>query len=122
MAIPEDPIISAAFEKIGVESAHRHVFLCVGPDCCATEVGLATWEVLKARLGKLDLPVIRTKAACFRICRGGPWMLVQPEGVWYGGVTPERCERIVTEHLAGGRPIMEWAARIHPLPLRGESA
>jgi (2Fe-2S) ferredoxin len=40
---------------------------------------------------------------------------VYPEGVWYGEVTAERMERIVTEHLDGGRPVKEWIARVHPL-------
>ena len=115
MSNPQDSAVAAAFEKMKIESARRHVFLCVGPDCCVTSDGLATWDVLKARLHELGLPVLRTKAACFRICCGGPWMLVQPDGVWYGGVTPERCERIVREHLAGGRPVAEWIAKIHPL-------
>ena len=111
----EDAAIAAAFEKMGLESARHHVFLCVGPDCCATDDGLATWELLKSRLHQLGIPALRTKAACFRICRGGPWMLVQPDGIWYGAVTPERCERIVREHLAGGRPVAEWIVRTHPL-------
>ena len=115
MPLSEDPAVSEAFAKMGLDSARRHVFLCVGPDCCATPDGLATWEALKARLRDRDLPVLRTKAACFRICTGGPWMLVLPDGVWYGGVTPERCERIVAEHLDGGRPVAEWIARVHPL-------
>ena len=38
----------------------------------------------------------------------------------YGGVTPERCERIVVEHLQGGRPVAEWTAATHPLPPSGE--
>jgi len=72
---------------------------------------------LKHRIKEMDLPVLRTKAACLRICRGGPWLLVYPEGVWYGGVTPERCERIVKEHLGEGRVVSEWVSARHALPV-----
>lgn len=115
MNAADDAATSAAFEKMGLASAQRHVFLCVGPDCCSTEDGLASWEVLKKRLAELGVPALRTKAACFRICRGGPWMLVLPDGIWYGAVTPQRCERIVAEHLVAGRPVMEWIVKMHPL-------
>ena len=110
-----DAANAAAFNKMGLGSAQRHVFLCVGPDCCASEAGLATWEVLKKQLAAAGVPVLRTKAACLRICQGGPWLLVYPEGVWYGGVTPERCDRIVQEHLVGGLVVQEWVVERHPL-------
>ena len=108
--------IDAAFAKMNLAGAARHVFLCVGPDCCRSEAGLATWEVLKLRLKELNVPVLRSKAACLRICAGGPWMVIYPEGIWYGAVTPERCERIVREHLLGASPILDWIVREHPLP------
>lgn len=111
-----DESTDAAFEKIGIDGAQRHVLLCLGPDCCAPEEGQATWDHLKRRLAELEIPALRTKAACLRICRGGPWMVVYPEGTWYGEVTPERCERIVTEHLQQNRPIHAWTVRQHPLP------
>lgn len=116
MSAAPDPTPTAAFAAMKLGEARRHVFLCVGPACCTTGDGQATWEHLKRRLKELDVPVLRTKTACLRVCHGGPWMVVYPEGVWYGAVTAERCERIVVEHLQGGRVITEWIAAVHPLP------
>jgi (2Fe-2S) ferredoxin len=98
-----------------IDRARRHLFLCLGPDCTDPRDGEQTWEHLKRQCRELDLPVMRTKASCFRVCVGGPWLLVYPEGVWYGGVTPQRCDRILREHILENKPVEEWAARLHPL-------
>lgn len=108
--------IDAGFAKMKLSEARRHLLLCVGPDCCSPEAGLQTWDYLKRRLAELKLPALRTKAACFRVCCGGPWLVVYPDGIWYGEVTPERCERIIVEHVRGGKPIADWVVRTHPLP------
>lgn len=107
--------IDAGFAKQSLDRAQRHAFLCTGPNCCSREDGLETWKTLKEKVKSLGIPVLRSKADCLRICVGGPWLLVYPEGVWYGAVTPERCERIVEEHLLRGRPVEEWIVRRHPL-------
>lgn len=112
---PNQREIDQGFAKQNLEAAGRHVFLCIGPDCCSRESGLETWAVLKSEIKALGIPALRTKADCLRVCSGGPWLVVYPDGIWYGSVTPERCRRIVREHLEAGTPVREWIAREHPL-------
>ncbi len=112
--------VESIFNALNVPAARRHVFLCVGPDCCAPAQGLQTWEFLKQALKARKIPALRTKAACLRICTGGPWMVVYPEGIWYGQVTPERCARIVEQHLDEGTPVSEWVVQEHPLPAQSQ--
>ncbi len=107
--------IEKGLEKAGVRRAQRHLFLCLGPDCCSPSEGEETWTYMKRRVKDHGLRVMRTKTQCFRICTGGPWLVVYPDGIWYGAVTPERFERILQEHLVGGVPIEEWIVVRNPL-------
>jgi (2Fe-2S) ferredoxin len=103
------------FAAARLAQAERHLFLCLGPDCAPMEQGQMVWDYLKRRCGELNLPVLRTKAGCFRVCVGGPWLLVYPEGTWYGSMTVDRCEQILQQHIIHGSPVTEWAERTHPL-------
>jgi (2Fe-2S) ferredoxin len=110
----------AAAASFGVGKLTRHLFVCIGPDCVEPEEGKATWSYVKRRMKELNLagpdgPAYRTKCACLRICTEGPIAVVYPDGTWYRNVTPDNAERILQEHIIGGRPVEDLCFARNPL-------
>lgn len=108
----------------------HHLLLCATPSkalCCPDPaIGAASWATLKLLVRELGLEdparpggiVLRTKADCLRVCAEGPVLLIWPEGVMYGGVTPERIERILHEHVIANRIVGEWVVKRYQLQIQ----
>lgn len=97
-----------------VPSLQRHVFVCINeraPDnpkgCCKAKGGIDVRDRLKAVLAERGLSkVIRANnAGCLDQCEHGVTVVVYPEQVWYGHVTPEDIPEIVDRHLIGGQVV-----------------
>ena len=105
------------------DTIKRHIFLCATPTkakCHTDGSGAEIWDYLKKRLRELGHGdplngIHRTKADCLRVCERGPTALVYPEQTWYHELTVEKMERIITEHLVGGKVVEEY---VNPRPFR----
>ena len=54
-----------------------------------------------------------TNTGCLGPCSNGPSILVYPDNVMYGAVTPQDVATIIDEHLIGGSPVTRLQVADH---------
>ena len=95
----------------------RQLFFCVGARCLH-RAAEPLYQHLRARmkqhrtLASGPRRVMCARSSCLYPCNLGPLMTVHPDGVWYGGLTPERIDRIVDEHLVGDQPVADCVVHV----------
>jgi (2Fe-2S) ferredoxin len=92
----------------------RHVFVCTNErpqghpkGCCKEKGGEEVRDRLKAELlGRGLAGAVRANTAgCLDACQYGVSMVIYPEGIWYGGVTPDDVAEIIEKTLLNGHVI-----------------
>lgn len=90
----------------------HHIFVCCNRrapghprGCCDPEGAEQLRQRFKAELKQRGLAgmVRANHAGCLDQCELGPTIVIYPQAIWYGGVTPGDVERIVVETVLGGR-------------------
>ena len=84
------------------------MFVCttVGRFHCSALGAERVLQRLRDQLERRGLGHVRTtRMGCNQQHHQGPIMIVYPDGVWYGHITPADVDTIVEEHLINDRPV-----------------
>ncbi len=77
---------------------------------CVTNDNRDLFQHLAQRL--MEKGIIGTvqpvRTGCLNRCSYGPVMLVEPGHVMYAGLTKEKIDRIIDEHIIGGKVVEEF--------------
>lgn len=109
-----------------MEPFRYHVFVCdqqkpEGVPCCAARDSGKVIDALRREIatqGLLDAVQV-TACGSLGLCEHGPNMVVYPEGIWYGGITPADILELVRTQFREG-VVLERLARTETAELRAE--
>ncbi len=87
-----------------MEKPKHHIFVCSSSRLtgeikgfCAQNEGLQILEsiVEEVQDRMIDSDVMVTNTGCLGLCSMGPVVMIYPEQIWYGKVTPDDVEEIM---------------------------
>lgn len=95
---------------------HHHILVCTNErpaespkGCCkakgSQEIYMKLREAIFARGLRSQVYVCHT--SCLKSCAHGPTVAVWPEGAFYGGMTPDRIDRLL-DSVVAGEVVEEW--------------
>ena len=82
--------------------------------CGVSAGGDKTYDAIKSEIAKQKIKVNLKETGCCGMCYREPLVEVIDEkkhSYLYGDVTPEKAARIITEHVAGNKPVKEWVIK-----------
>jgi (2Fe-2S) ferredoxin len=92
----------------------KHIFICGNQrppghprGCCDPNAQAELQKLFKQKLAERGLKgrVRANQAGCLDQCEHGPNLVVYPDAVWYGAVTPADVDEIIESHIIGGKPV-----------------
>jgi (2Fe-2S) ferredoxin len=83
----------------------HHIFVCCKKGSCDKDGKEKLRDRFKKELKQRKLaPLVRAnQAGCLDQCDEGPTVVIYPQEIWYGHVTPDDVPRIIEETIIGGR-------------------
>jgi (2Fe-2S) ferredoxin len=97
-----------------VPRPERQVLVCVNArppgnpkGSCGEKDSQSLYDALRDIVQErgLEERVMVNRTMCLKHCSRGPVVAVQPDNVWYAGVTPDDLAEICSAHLEGGQPV-----------------
>jgi len=89
----------------------HHIFICTSSrpngqqkGFCHSKEGVEVMMRFMEEIEERELggEIFINNTGCFGICEKGPIVVVYPDNVWYGSVTPDDVAEILDEHIEGG--------------------
>ncbi|MDD4483238.1 MAG: (2Fe-2S) ferredoxin domain-containing protein [Methanoregula sp.] len=101
-----------------MQKPKHHIFVCTSSRAngqqkgfCHSKEGVDIMARFMEEIEERDIggDVFLSNTGCFGICDKGPIVVVYPDNVWYGAVTPDDVTEIMDEHIEGGKIVERLA-------------